>query len=65
VEESLRNAVVDEYNRKGKENMIEKDLLMLRRNRITTLNEWSGKSKKEKNKFPSELQVALNQVSSK
>jgi hypothetical protein len=48
VEESLRKAVVDEYTKEGKGNLIEKELLMLRRSGVTTLEKWSELSNEKK-----------------
>jgi len=48
VEELLRKAVVDAYTKEGKVNLIEKELLMLRRSGVTTLEKWSELSNEKK-----------------
>ena len=62
MEERLRNAVVDAYTKEGKGNSVEKDLLLLRRNKIISLKQWASLSTQRKNVFPVELAEVLDKA---
>ena len=60
VEEALRNAVVEAYTKEGKESFVNRDLLQLRRNGITSLEQWSALSNMKKESFNDVLIHVLN-----
>ncbi len=62
MEEQLRNAVVDAYAKEGNESSVDRDLLPLRRNNITTLEKWASLSDEDKKKYPDGLKVVLNKT---
>jgi len=62
VEESLRNAVVDAYKKEGNESSVNGDLLLLRRNKITSLNQWASLSDEDKKNFPYGLKILLQRL---
>jgi hypothetical protein len=60
VEESLRNAVVDAYTKEGNESSVNGDLLLLRRNKITSLKQWAFLSEESKKKYLDGLKTILD-----
>ncbi len=60
MEERLRNAVAEAYTKEGKGNSVERDLLLLRRNKMVSLSQWASLSNEDKKKYPDGLKVVLN-----
>ena len=63
VEEALRNAVVEAYKKERKESFVDRDLLQLRRNEITSLKQWASLSTEDKKLLPSVLRDILDDIS--
>jgi len=63
VEERVRTAVADAYTKEGKEIMIEKDLLFLRRNGMVSLSHWASLTDEDKKAFPVALRDILDDAS--
>ena len=63
VEEALRNAVVEAYTKEGKENSVDRDLLELRRNGVSTLKHWSALSNEKKKNYDDVLVDILDDAS--
>ncbi len=63
MDEKLKSTIVDAYKKRNKEASIEKDLLLLRRNNITSLEEWSALSNEKKRNYDDLLVDILDDAS--
>jgi hypothetical protein len=63
VEERVRTAVADAYTKEGNESSVNGDLLLLRRNKITSLKQWASLSEESKKKYQDKLRDILDDAS--
>lgn len=60
MDETLRNGVEEAYKKQGRDSFIRMDLLLLRRNDVTSFEKWKNLPAEEKNGYPYRLSEALD-----